>query len=521
MAEAREQTGLPIVTEAMSSELVPVVAEYADVLQVGARNMQNFPLLNACGASQQTVLLKRGMSCTLEDLLMAAEYILSHGNSRVILCERGIRTFETMTRNTFDLGAIPALQQMTHLPVVADPSHAMGKWEYVEAVARGAVAAGADGLAAGSAPATGESLLRWPPEPDAEALSRADGERAAGGHSGRAQGLIAGARDGHGGGGIVMSDSQAGSGSVLRARGAGAALRGRATVPGDKSLSHRALLLGMLAAGETRIRGWLAAGDTEATLCACRALGVPIERGDGEIRLRGGELRAPQEALNLRHAGHRFSLVGGHPGRAALHQHARWQRAAAPSADATHHRARCKRWAPISTRREVSRRCASNPRACMASITACPVASAQVKSAILLAGLFAHGATAIEEPQATRDHSERMLRAMGADLAREGGTVVLQPGRELRPLDLRVPGDFSSAAFPLVAATLLPGSDITLSGVNLNPTRTGLLEALEGMGAKITVKVTGEEAGEPVGELRVRAAPLRGIEGWAARSSRG
>ena len=146
LAEAREQTGLPIVTEVMSSELVPVVAEYADVLQVGARNMQNFPLLNACGASQQTVLLKRGMSCTLEDLLMAAEYVLSHGNSRVILCERGIRTFETMTRNTFDLGAIPALQQMTHLPVVADPSHAMGKWEYVEAVARGAVAAGADGL---------------------------------------------------------------------------------------------------------------------------------------------------------------------------------------------------------------------------------------------------------------------------------------------------------------------------------------------------------------------------------------
>ena len=146
LAEAREQTGLPIVTEVMSPELVPIVAEYADVLQVGARNMQNFPLLNACGASQQTVLLKRGMSSKLEDLLMAAEYILSHGNGRVILCERGIRTFETMTRNTFDLGAIPALQQLTHLPVVADPSHAVGKWEYVEAVARGAVAAGADGL---------------------------------------------------------------------------------------------------------------------------------------------------------------------------------------------------------------------------------------------------------------------------------------------------------------------------------------------------------------------------------------
>ena len=146
MAEAREQTGLPIVTEVMASELVPIVAQYADVLQVGARNMQNFHLLNACGESQHTVLLKRGMSSKLEDLLMAAEYVLSHGNSRVILCERGIRTFETATRNTFDLSAIPVLQQLTHLPVVADPSHATGKWEFVEAVSRGAVAAGADGL---------------------------------------------------------------------------------------------------------------------------------------------------------------------------------------------------------------------------------------------------------------------------------------------------------------------------------------------------------------------------------------
>lgn len=146
LAEAREETGLPIFTEVMSSELVPIVAQYADVLQIGARNMQNFHLLNACGASQQTVLIKRGMSSTLEDLLMAAEYVLSNGNNRVILCERGIRTYETATRNTFDLSAIPVLKQMTHLPIVADPSHATGKWELVEPVARGAVAAGADGL---------------------------------------------------------------------------------------------------------------------------------------------------------------------------------------------------------------------------------------------------------------------------------------------------------------------------------------------------------------------------------------
>jgi 3-deoxy-7-phosphoheptulonate synthase len=146
LAEAREVTGLPVVTEVMEPGLVPMVAQYADVLQIGARNMQNFALLNAAGESQHTVLLKRGMSNTMEELLMAAEYILAHGNTRVMLCERGIRTFERYTRNTFDINAIPVLKQLTHLPVVADPSHGTGYSEYVEGVARGAVAAGADGL---------------------------------------------------------------------------------------------------------------------------------------------------------------------------------------------------------------------------------------------------------------------------------------------------------------------------------------------------------------------------------------
>jgi 3-deoxy-7-phosphoheptulonate synthase len=146
LAEARQQTGLPIVTEVMEPGLVPLVAKYADVLQIGARNMQNFALLHAAGESQQTVLLKRGMMSTIEEMLMAAEYVLSHGNGRVMLCERGIRTFETATRNTFDINAIPVLKQKTHLPVIADPSHATGKWEYVAAASRAAVAAGADGL---------------------------------------------------------------------------------------------------------------------------------------------------------------------------------------------------------------------------------------------------------------------------------------------------------------------------------------------------------------------------------------
>jgi 3-deoxy-7-phosphoheptulonate synthase len=146
LAEAREVTGLPIVTEVMDPQLVDMIGQYADVLQVGARNMQNFTLLNAVGLSRKPVLLKRGMSSTVEDLLMAAEYVLAGGNHQVMLCERGIRTFETATRNTFDLNAIPVLKHLTHLPVIADPSHAVGKSEYVESVAKAAVAAGADGL---------------------------------------------------------------------------------------------------------------------------------------------------------------------------------------------------------------------------------------------------------------------------------------------------------------------------------------------------------------------------------------
>jgi 3-deoxy-7-phosphoheptulonate synthase len=146
LREAREKFNLPIVTEVMSPQEVTLVAQYADVLQIGARNMQNFALLRAVGETQKPVLLKRGMMSTVEELLMAGEYILATGNPRVMLCERGIRTFETATRNTFDLNAIPVLKSLTHLPVIADPSHGTGKWELVAPVARGAIAAGADGI---------------------------------------------------------------------------------------------------------------------------------------------------------------------------------------------------------------------------------------------------------------------------------------------------------------------------------------------------------------------------------------
>lgn len=146
LARAREETGLKIVTEVLNPQDVELVARYADILQVGARNIQNFALLNTVGEARMPVLLKRGMSATIQDLLMSAEYVLSHGNYDVILCERGIRTFETATRFTLDLNAVPVLQKLTHLPVIVDPSHGTGYAEYVTAMARAAVAAGADGL---------------------------------------------------------------------------------------------------------------------------------------------------------------------------------------------------------------------------------------------------------------------------------------------------------------------------------------------------------------------------------------
>jgi len=146
LAEARELTGLPVVTEVMDSETLPLVLEYADMLQVGARNMQNYPLLKAVGRSKRPVLLKRGFAATIKDLLLAAEYILAEGNPNVVLCERGIRTFDDSSRFTLDLGAIPVIKQLSHLPVIVDPSHASGRADRVVPLARAAVAAGADGL---------------------------------------------------------------------------------------------------------------------------------------------------------------------------------------------------------------------------------------------------------------------------------------------------------------------------------------------------------------------------------------
>jgi 3-deoxy-7-phosphoheptulonate synthase len=146
LAKAREATGLAVITEVMSDRDVDLVAEYADIMQVGARNMQNFALLKALGRCNRPVMLKRGLSSTIKELLMSAEYIVAHGNPQVMLCERGIRTFETATRNTCDIAAVPVLNELTHLPVIVDPSHATGKRSLVPALSRAAVAVGADGM---------------------------------------------------------------------------------------------------------------------------------------------------------------------------------------------------------------------------------------------------------------------------------------------------------------------------------------------------------------------------------------
>jgi 3-deoxy-7-phosphoheptulonate synthase len=160
--EARRETGLPVVTEVMEPDKVEMVAAHADILQIGARNVQNFSLLRRVAETRKPVLLKRGMSTSIQEWLLSAEYVLSGGNPQVILCERGIRTFETATRFTLDLNAVPVVKKLTHLPVVVDPSHGTGHWEYVEAMAMAGLAAGADGLIIEVHPRPEEALSDGP-----------------------------------------------------------------------------------------------------------------------------------------------------------------------------------------------------------------------------------------------------------------------------------------------------------------------------------------------------------------------
>ena len=294
-------------------------------------------------------------------------------------------------------------------------------------------------------------------------------------------------------------------------------LWGAVRVPGDKSISHRALMLGAIAEGVTRVTNWLPAGDCQATLRCVRALGVPIEQHDATTLTVHGVgcdgLQPPRQRLDCQGSGTTMRLLAGilagRPFTSTLDGHdglrrRPMRRIIEPlrqmGADVG---GRDGRFPPLQIR-------GGNLHGIDYRL---PVASAQVKSCILLAGLFADGLTTIREPGPARDHTERMLQAMGADLRIEGPTITLVPQpAPLRPLALQVPGDFSSAAFLLVAGAIVPGSRIVIEDVGGNPTRTGLLDVLYAMGARIDVEDQGESGGEPLIDLAVRSGDLQGAQ---------
>ncbi len=292
----------------------------------------------------------------------------------------------------------------------------------------------------------------------------------------------------------------------------GGSLRGTVTVPGDKSISHRAVMLAALAQGRSEIRNWLAAGDTEATLGAMRDLGIKIERPNANtLTIHGGPLRQPAAPLNLMNAGTGIRLLAGLmagqdfpsilDGSAQLRRRP-MKRISDPlklmGADIESKDGGC----PLRIR----------PAALQGITYEMPVASAQVKSAILLAGLYGDSPTTVIQPGPARDHTERMLRALGVEISADGNTITVTPKDRLLPLDMTVPGDVSSAAFLLVAGLLVKDSELAIQGVNLNPTRTGIIDVMEAMGADLTISNLGEQAGEPIGDIRLRTSQLRGIE---------
>lgn len=297
----------------------------------------------------------------------------------------------------------------------------------------------------------------------------------------------------------------------------GAPLRGRARVPGDKSISHRALLLGAIAAGKSRVEGFLPAADCQATLGAVRALGVEVEEHSPTtltvhgVGLHG--LHEPENVLDCRRSGTTMRLLAGLlagqeflsvlSGGAQLRRRP-MARIVEPlrSMGAVVLGRNGGRQPPLSIQ-------GGDLRGIDYTL---PVASAQVKSALLLAAIYARGPTTLSVPGPARDHTERMMAAMGAELKTRDGMVEIEPGRHLNPVDVKVPGDFSSAAYLMVAASLLPGSEITIEGVGVNPTRTGLLDALWAMGADLTLHHERVMGGEPVARVAVRSAELRGVE---------
>ncbi len=307
----------------------------------------------------------------------------------------------------------------------------------------------------------------------------------------------------------------------MMSRRSGRGLAGVARVPGDKSISHRALMLGALAIGESRISGLLEGEDVLRTAAAMRALGAEIRReGDGAWRVAGrgiGAITEPEEVLDMGNSGTAARLLAGilasHPVFSVITGDASLRRR--PMRRVITPLALCGATFSARAGGKMPLAIAGTGQA-LPIVYRLPVASAQVKSAILLAGLNARGVTVVEEPQATRDHSENMLRHFGASVAvseDRGGRVIELAGQpELRAADIAVPGDPSSAAFPLVAALLVPGSAISLPGVGLNPLRTGLFATLAEMGAAITIENRRISGGEPVGDLAVAHTALSGID---------
>ena len=297
----------------------------------------------------------------------------------------------------------------------------------------------------------------------------------------------------------------------------GGTVSGEARVPGDKSISHRSVMLGALAEGPTRVSGFLEGEDALATVAAFRAMGVVIEGPDaGRVRIEGvglRGLRAPDRPLDCGNSGTSMrllcGLLAGQPFDCEL-----------TGDDSLRRRPMGRVIDPLSRRgAEITAAEAGTPplrisggRPLHGIHYDLPMASAQVKSAVLLAGLYSEGRTSVTEPAPTRDHTERMLRGFGYEVTSEAGMIALEGGGRLRGTDIDVPADISSAAFFLVAASIAPGSDLLLTHVGVNPTRTGVLNILRLMGADITLRNQREVGGEPVADIRVRHAPLRGIE---------
>ncbi len=297
----------------------------------------------------------------------------------------------------------------------------------------------------------------------------------------------------------------------------GGALQGELRVPGDKSISHRSIMLGALAEGITRVSGFLEGEDALATLAAFRAMGVEIERpAAGEVVVHGvglHGLKAPAEPLDLGNAGTGMRLMAGLMAGQAF------------DTELTGDASLCSRPMgriidPLTLMgAEISSRQGGRPplrirggRMLRGIHYDLPMASAQVKSCVLLAGLYSRGQTSVTEPAPTRDHTERMLRGFGYPVKWDNGVISLEGGGTLLAGDIDIPADISSAAFFLVAASIAPGSELLLTHVGINPTRVGVLNILALMGADIALENEREVGGEPVADIRVRHAPLRGIE---------